>query len=94
LPALTVEQKEHFEEYGFVHVPDVFDPEGTIDPVIDEYAGVLDSLADKLYSEGAISSIYSDLEFGLLSAAKQCSTRYPVLGRSGRFQCNYRPWCP
>jgi len=64
LPALTVEQKEHFEEYGFVHVPDVFDPEGTIDPVIDEYAGVLDSLADKLYSEGVISSTHSDLEFG------------------------------
>jgi len=64
LPALTVEQKEHFEEYGFVHVPDVFDPEGTIDPVIDEYAGVLDSLAEKLYSEGVISSTYSDLEFG------------------------------
>ena len=64
MPALTVEQKEHFEEYGLVHVPDVFDPEGTIDPVIDEYAGVLDSLADKLYSEGVISSTHSDLEFG------------------------------
>ena len=40
MPALTAEQKEHFEEYGFVHVEDVFDPEGEIDPVIDEYAGL------------------------------------------------------
>jgi len=64
LPALTIEQKEHFEEYGFVHVPDVFDPETIIDPVIDEYAGVLDALAKKLHSEGKISSTYSELEFG------------------------------
>ena len=60
LPALTIEQKEHFEEYGFVHVPDVFDPESIIDPVIDEYAGVLDALAKKLHSEGKISSTSSE----------------------------------
>ena len=64
MPTLTAEQKEHFEEYGFVHVLDVFDPENTIDPVVDEYAGVLDSLADKLYEQGKISSTYSELEFG------------------------------
>jgi phytanoyl-CoA hydroxylase len=64
MTALTAEQKEHFEEYGFVKVSDVFDPEATIDPVINEYAGVLDSLAEKLYKDGAISSTYSELEFG------------------------------
>ena len=64
MPPLTAEQKEHFEEYGFVHVEDVFDPEGEIDPVIDEYAGVLNSLAEKLHDEGKISSTYSDLPFG------------------------------
>ncbi len=64
MPILTAEQKEHFGEFGFVHVPDVFDPENTIDPVVDEYAGVLDSLADKLYEQGKISSNYSELEFG------------------------------
>jgi hypothetical protein len=64
MTALTAEQKEHFEEYGFVKVSHVFDPEATIDPVINEYAGVLDSLAEKLYKDGAISSTYSELEFG------------------------------
>ena len=64
MPALTAEQKEHFEEYGFVRVENVFDPEATIDPVIDEYAGVLDSLAEKLFAEGKITSTYSELEFG------------------------------
>ena len=64
MPALTAEQKEHFEEYGFVHVPDVFDPEGTLDPVIDEYEFVLNALADNLYKKDKISSTYSDLEFG------------------------------
>ena len=64
MPALTAEQKEHFEEYGFVHVEDVFDPEADIDPVIDEYAGVLDSLANKLLDEGKITSTYADLPFG------------------------------
>ena len=64
MAALTAEQKEHFDEYGFVHVEDVFDPERDIDPVIDEYAGVLNALADRLLAEGKISSDYSELPFG------------------------------
>ncbi len=64
MAALTAERKEHFDEYGFVHVEDVFDPERDIDPVIDEYAGVLNALADRLLAEGKISSDYSELPFG------------------------------
>jgi ectoine hydroxylase-related dioxygenase (phytanoyl-CoA dioxygenase family) len=64
MPALTSEQREHLAEFGFVAVEDVLDPENVIDPVIAEYAGVLDSLAKKLYAEGKISSTYDDLEFG------------------------------
>ncbi len=64
MPALTSEQREHLSEFGFVKVDDVLDPEAVIDPVIEEYAGVLDSLAEKLHSEGVISSTYSELEFG------------------------------
>ena len=63
MAALTAEQKEHFDEYGFVHVEDVFDPQRDIDPVIDEYAGVLNALADRLLAEGKISSDYSELPF-------------------------------
>ena len=64
MPAMTEEQLEHFEHYGFVTAENVLDPESIIDSVIDEYAGVLDSLADDLYEEGKISSKYRDLEFG------------------------------
>ena len=64
MPAMTKEQLEHFEHFGFVTAEGVIDPEEVIDPVIEEYAGVLDSLADELYEEGKISSRHEDLEFG------------------------------
>ena len=64
MSSMTKEQLEHFEHFGFVAVEGVLDPESVIDPVIDEYAGVLDSLADELYADGKISSKYEDLEFG------------------------------
>ena len=64
MPAMTKEQLEHFEHFGFVTAEQVLDPEEVIDPVIDEYADVLDNLADELYEDGTISSKYDDLEFG------------------------------
>ena len=64
MPTITSEQLEHFEHFGFVTVENLIDPESVIDPVIDEYAGVLDSLADELYEDGTISSKYEELEFG------------------------------
>ena len=64
MPALTMEQLEHFEHFGFVAVAGVLNPETVIDPVIEEYAGVLDGLADELYSDGRIGSRYEGLEFG------------------------------
>ncbi len=64
MPAMTNEQLEHFEYFGFVTAEGVIDPERVIDPVVDEYAGVLDTLADELYEQGKISSRHDDLEFG------------------------------
>lgn len=64
MPGMTNEQLEHFEYFGFVTTEGVIDPERVIDPVVDEYAGVLDTLADELYEQGKISSRYEDLEFG------------------------------
>ena len=63
MPAMTKEQLEHFEHFGFVTAENVLDPETVIDPVIDEYAGCW-RLADELYEDGKISSRYEDLEFG------------------------------
>ena len=64
MPELTKEQLEHYEQFGFVAVEGVLDPVDVIDAVVDEYAGVLDSLADELYAEGKIGSRYEELEFG------------------------------
>ncbi len=64
MPAMTKEQLEHFDEFGFVTIADVIEPEEVIDPIIDEYACVLDRLADELYGEGKIGSKHEELDFG------------------------------
>ena len=64
MTAITKEQLEHFEHFGFVTAEGVLDPGDVIDPVVEEYAGVLDSLADEFYDQGKISSKYEQLEFG------------------------------
>ena len=61
---LTKDQLNHFNEFGFLKVENLIDPEKIIDPIIEEYHTVLGNLADELYAEGKISSKYEDLEFG------------------------------
>lgn len=61
---LTASQVAHFEEQGYLVVEDLFDPEEDLDPVIEEYATVLDQLAQELKEKGEISSTYDDLPFG------------------------------
>jgi len=60
---LTDEQLAHFDENGYVLVKGVFDPEADIDPVIEEYKGVLDNLAHDLSETGDITSLYEELPF-------------------------------
>jgi len=62
--SLTAEQIQHFNHYGFIQVDDVLDPEEILDPIIEEYEGVLDRLADELFEAGEIQSRYEDLPFG------------------------------
>jgi phytanoyl-CoA hydroxylase len=63
LPHLSAAQQSQFEQEGYVVVEDVFDPEQELDPVIEEYDGVLDTLATELLESGAISSTYPQLAF-------------------------------
>lgn len=62
--ALTAEQIAQFEEEGYLLVRGLFDPEEDLDPIIEEYKGVLDRLAESLYIAGEISSLHADLPFG------------------------------
>ena len=63
MPTLTAEQLDHFETFGFLAVDEVFDPEEVINPVMDEYAEVLDTLASELHAQGVITDTHADLPF-------------------------------
>ncbi len=62
--ALTAEQVQQFEDEGYLLVEGVLDPVMDLDPIIAEYDGVLDRLADELFADGQISSRYEDDPFG------------------------------
>ncbi len=61
---LTESQVAEFDEQGYLAVENVIDPEEVLDPLIEEYAGVPDRLADELFRAGEISSRYEELPFG------------------------------
>ena len=66
LPAtlpLTAEQKRQFQEEGYLLVTGLLDPERDIQPVLDEYNGVLDGLAQGLVAEGKLGSTHAELPF-------------------------------
>ena len=63
MPTLTAEQLDHFETFGFLAVDEVFDHEEVINPVMDEYAEVLDTLANELHAQGVIAGAHADLPF-------------------------------
>jgi phytanoyl-CoA hydroxylase len=52
-----------FERQGYLVVEDVLDPKEVLDPVVAEYEGVLDELADRWVREGRIKSAHRDLPF-------------------------------
>ena len=60
---LTEAQVAYFEKQGYLDVEDVLDPDNDLDPVIEEYANVLDGLAEELYESGEIGATYGDLSF-------------------------------
>ena len=63
MAALTQDQVEQFRREGYLLVKGLLDPREDLDPVIEEYTGVLDDLAAELYAKGSISSTYADLPF-------------------------------
>ena len=74
--SLTKAQVEQFHREGYLLVENMFDVEADIDPIIAEYEGVLDTLADTLYAQAKISSTYAKLPFGqrLIEIYKESGT--------------------
>lgn len=64
MAALSKAQLAQFAEEGYLLVRGLLDPERDLDPVIREYEGVLDALAEELCARGRIPSTYEDLPFG------------------------------
>jgi phytanoyl-CoA hydroxylase len=52
-----------FNEQGFLVVDGVLDPERDLDPVVAEYAALLDTLASGWYADGKLPSTFGDLPF-------------------------------
>lgn len=61
---LTSAQVAQFEEQGYLVVEGLLDPAADLDPIIEEYKGVLAHLARDLAAAGQIASTYDDLPFG------------------------------
>ncbi len=57
------EIREKFMENGYVVIRNVLDEKEDIQPVVDEYAEVLDSVLKKWYDDGQISSKYEGQDF-------------------------------
>jgi len=64
MPVLDQSALAVFETQGYLVVEGVLSPEEDLQPVIDEYKGLLDAFAERLYSEGKLSSTYKALPFG------------------------------
>jgi ectoine hydroxylase-related dioxygenase (phytanoyl-CoA dioxygenase family) len=60
---LTEKQITEFNQQGYVVVDNILDFNNDLQPIMEEYYGVLDRLAHELYSQGKISSLYSELPF-------------------------------
>lgn len=61
---LSAEQLARFDEEGYLVVEGLLDPVADLDPIIEEYKGVLDQLAADLYASGEITSLHEELPFG------------------------------
>jgi hypothetical protein len=55
--------REQLDTEGYVVVEDVLDPVLDIQPVLDEYAAVLDGIVNDLYAQGLISQTFAGLPF-------------------------------
>lgn len=63
MPALNVAQLSRFAEEGYLVVEGVLDPVTHIQPLMDEYALVLDAVAGSFLAQGLLRSSYGDLPF-------------------------------
>jgi len=63
MATLTETQIARFHEDGYLIIEQLFDPARDLDPIIEEYEGVLDRLATRLHAAGEVQSTHAGLGF-------------------------------
>lgn len=71
---LTPSQIEHLENEGYVVVKGLFSPQRDLEPIRQEYAEVLERLADILHRQRLVTSRYESLDFSerLIRLSQEC----------------------
>jgi phytanoyl-CoA hydroxylase len=64
MKVLSDQQYRQFVDDGYVVVDNVIDPQGDIEPIMNEYMRILGGIAASLYKNGEIRSLYEELPFG------------------------------
>jgi phytanoyl-CoA hydroxylase len=64
LATLSQDQLHQFERDGYVVAKGLLDFDEDLQPVVDEYAELLEEMADDFFADGEITSTYADLPFG------------------------------
>ncbi len=62
MPGLTSEQKQQYDELGYVLLKGLFTPTD-LQPLIDEYEGEIDRIARDYHADGLTGSLYADEGF-------------------------------
>ena len=77
---LTAEQLADFDRDGYVVARGILSPANDLQPVMDEYAAILDREAERMFRDGEISSTYAELPFDRRTIAitrNRLTSRFP-----------------
>ena len=55
---------DQLHEQGFVVIEELLDPQEDLQPILDDYAALLDELAERWYAAGVLTATHHDLPFG------------------------------
>ena len=86
---LSGNELRQFKNEGYVVAGDVLSASDDLQPVMDEYAQILDRMSQRLFTAKEINSVYPDLPFGkrAIAIARECGylNTYP-------FDINFPPY--
>jgi phytanoyl-CoA hydroxylase len=79
MPSLTADQVAQLFDDGYLLIEDALSQDLDLTPLDREYAALLDTVAERLYSDGQISKTYSQLPFGSRFIAIASESDEPIV---------------